>query len=68
MPIVLSRVDDRLVHGQVVIGWGRPLGVEFIVLVRHAVPPRSAQYKVAAAANVTCQADDDKGSGEVQAK
>ena len=33
MPIVLCRVDDRLVHGQVVIGWGRPLGVELIVLV-----------------------------------
>jgi mannose/fructose/N-acetylgalactosamine-specific phosphotransferase system component IIB len=33
MPIVLCRVDDRLVHGQVVIGWGRPLGVERIVLV-----------------------------------
>lgn len=37
MPIVLSRVDDRLVHGQVVIGWGRPLGVEFIVLVDESV-------------------------------
>ena len=37
MPIVLSRVDDRLVHGQVVIGWGRPLGVEFIVLVDEVV-------------------------------
>lgn len=37
MPIVLCRVDDRLVHGQVVIGWGRPLGVEFIVLVDEAV-------------------------------
>ena len=24
MPIVLCRVDDRLIHGQVVIGWGRP--------------------------------------------
>jgi PTS system mannose-specific IIB component/fructoselysine and glucoselysine-specific PTS system IIB component len=33
MPIVLCRVDDRLIHGQVVIGWGRPLGVELIVLV-----------------------------------
>ena len=33
MPIVLCRVDDRLVHGQVVIGWGRPLGIELIVLV-----------------------------------
>jgi mannose/fructose/N-acetylgalactosamine-specific phosphotransferase system component IIB len=37
MPIVLCRVDDRLVHGQVVIGWGRPLGVEFIVLVDDGV-------------------------------
>ena len=33
MPIVLCRVDDRLVHGQVVIGWGRPLSLERIVLV-----------------------------------
>jgi PTS system mannose-specific IIB component/fructoselysine and glucoselysine-specific PTS system IIB component len=37
MPIVLCRVDDRLVHGQVVIGWGRPLGVQFIVLVDQEV-------------------------------
>ena len=28
MAIVLFRVDDRLIHGQVVVGWGRPLGRE----------------------------------------
>ena len=33
MPLRLYRVDDRLIHGQVVVGWGRPLGLEFIVLV-----------------------------------
>ncbi|MEO8199695.1 MAG: PTS sugar transporter subunit IIB [Gemmatimonadota bacterium] len=33
MPILLYRVDDRLIHGQVIIGWGRPLGIDFIVLV-----------------------------------
>lgn len=33
MPIALFRVDDRLVHGQVVIGWGRPLGADFVVVV-----------------------------------
>ncbi len=33
MSLVLCRVDDRLVHGQVVIGWGRPLGVRFVALV-----------------------------------
>jgi mannose/fructose/N-acetylgalactosamine-specific phosphotransferase system component IIB len=31
--IVLFRVDDRLIHGQVVVGWGRPLGVNRVVLV-----------------------------------
>lgn len=33
MPIVLYRIDDRLIHGQVVVGWGQPLGLGFIVLV-----------------------------------
>lgn len=33
MPLLLCRVDDRLIHGQVVLGWGRPLGLERIVLV-----------------------------------
>lgn len=37
MPIMLCRVDDRLVHGQVVIGWGRPLAIELIVLVDDTV-------------------------------
>lgn len=37
MPLSLFRVDDRLVHGQVVIGWGRPLATQFIVLVDDAV-------------------------------
>lgn len=33
MSIVLFRIDDRLIHGQVVIGWGRPLGIDLIILV-----------------------------------
>jgi mannose/fructose/N-acetylgalactosamine-specific phosphotransferase system component IIB len=33
MSIVLCRIDDRLIHGQVVIGWGRPLGINRIILV-----------------------------------
>ncbi len=33
MPLLLCRIDDRLIHGQVVVGWGRPLGIELIVLV-----------------------------------
>lgn len=37
MPIALYRIDDRLIHGQVVVGWGQPLKVGFIVLVDDAV-------------------------------
>lgn len=33
MSIVLCRVDDRLIHGQVVVGWGRPMGINLIILV-----------------------------------
>lgn len=33
MPIELYRIDDRLIHGQVVVGWGQPLDIGFIVLV-----------------------------------
>src|SRR5207247_995974 len=37
MSIALYRIDDRLIHGQVVVGWGKPLNVGFIVLVDDAV-------------------------------
>jgi PTS system mannose-specific IIB component/fructoselysine and glucoselysine-specific PTS system IIB component len=33
MPIVLFRVDERLIHGQVVVGWGHSLHPERIVVV-----------------------------------
>ena len=33
MTLVLYRIDDRLIHGQVVVGWGQPLDIGFIVLV-----------------------------------
>ena len=55
MPIVLCRVDDRLVHGQVVIGWGRPLGVEFIALVDEGVSASSWEqdlYRMAVPAEI----------------
>lgn len=33
MSVVLYRIDDRLVHGQVVVGWGRALDLERVILV-----------------------------------
>ena len=51
MTILLARVDDRLIHGQVVIGWGRPLALDRIVLVDEQVrasPWEQELYRVAA--------------------
>jgi PTS system mannose-specific IIB component/fructoselysine and glucoselysine-specific PTS system IIB component len=35
--VALVRVDDRLVHGQVVVGWGRPLRAAFVAVVDDAL-------------------------------
>ncbi|HET9728693.1 MAG TPA: PTS sugar transporter subunit IIB [Gemmatimonadaceae bacterium] len=37
MTLLLYRIDDRLLHGQVVVGWGQPLDIDFIVLVDDTV-------------------------------
>ena len=37
MALELYRIDDRLIHGQVVVGWGQPLDLRFIVLVDEEV-------------------------------
>jgi PTS system mannose-specific IIB component/fructoselysine and glucoselysine-specific PTS system IIB component len=33
MAILLCRVDDRLIHGQVVVGWGAQLRLAFIAVI-----------------------------------
>ncbi len=37
MPVEVYRVDDRLIHGQVVVGWAQPLEISFLVLVDDGV-------------------------------
>lgn len=37
MPIILYRVDERLIHGQVVVGWGNRLKFEHLALVNDQV-------------------------------
>lgn len=37
MPVELYRIDDRLIHGQVVVGWGQPLNICLLVLVDDVV-------------------------------
>jgi len=47
VPVLLARVDDRLVHGQVVHGWGRSLDATFFAIVSdelRADPERAELY------------------------
>ncbi len=37
MPILLYRIDERLIHGQVVVGWGNSLRLDRIVLANDKV-------------------------------
>lgn len=67
MTLVLHRIDDRLIHGQVVVGWGQPLDIRFIVLVddevaaseweqelyRMGVPPEMDVYFLSVDAAIT---------------
>jgi mannose/fructose/N-acetylgalactosamine-specific phosphotransferase system component IIB len=41
--IAMVRVDDRLVHGQVVVGWTRTLGVNHLVVADDAAAGNSMQ-------------------------
>lgn len=40
------RVDERLIHGQVVVGWGRRLGLRRIVVVSDAMSADSATQEL----------------------
>lgn len=37
MPLELLRIDERLIHGQVLVGWGRPLNLDFYIVVDEAL-------------------------------
>ena len=37
MPLILARIDDRLIHGQVVVGWGNYLKPNRIILCSDSV-------------------------------
>jgi len=77
--IELYRIDDRLIHGQVIVGWGQPMGLGFLVLVddevanseweqelyRMGVPPELDVFfaSVAEAARTLDQWNRDKRPG-----
>ena len=46
MSLVLVRIDDRLIHGQVVVGWGKVLSPKRIVLCSDEVAKSDWQKKI----------------------
>ncbi|MFH1075114.1 MAG: PTS sugar transporter subunit IIB [Candidatus Firestonebacteria bacterium] len=43
MPLVLFRIDDRLIHGQVVVGWANALKADYIIIINDAVARNELQ-------------------------
>ena len=46
MTVVLFRVDDRLIHGQVVVGWGRRLEADRLVVVSDEVAGSPSEQEI----------------------
>ena len=58
MPLLLARIDDRLLHGQVAYGWGVPLRPTWIGIVSDSLradPGRSSLYLFAAPEGVRAE-------------
>ncbi len=58
MPILQVRIDDRLIHGQVVDGWLKPLSITQVLVVseRHSKEPmQKTLLEVAATESVSVQ-------------
>lgn len=50
MPFELFRVDERLIHGQVVVGWGMRLGIRYYVVVDDEVAASGWEQELYASA------------------
>jgi len=49
MNLVLARIDDRLLHGQVIVGWGQRLQPDLILLANDEIAADPWQARVYAA-------------------
>ncbi len=43
MDLLLIRIDDRLIHGQVVVGWARALSIERIIVANNSIAANAMQ-------------------------
>jgi mannose PTS system EIIAB component len=46
MPIVLARIDDRLIHGQVIVGWVRNYSINLIIIIDDEISKDKVQLSV----------------------
>lgn len=46
MPVALARIDDRLIHGQVTVGWGAQLQPDLILLANNTIAADPWQSRV----------------------
>lgn len=53
MPLVLVRIDDRLIHGQVVVGWGIQLSPNRIILSSDEIASSSWEKEMYMGAEAT---------------
>ena len=71
MSIALYRIDDRLIHGQVVVGWGQPLDLRVIVLVDDEVFASEWEqelYRMGVPPEMDVCFTDVAGAGEILTK
>ncbi|WP_419935452.1 PTS sugar transporter subunit IIB [Candidatus Palauibacter sp.] len=50
MPFELFRIDERLIHGQVIVGWGNRLGLQFYVVVDEVLAASDWEQEIWASA------------------
>ena len=64
MPLELLRIDERLIHGQVLVGWGRPLNLDFYVVVDEALASSEWEQELWASALADAESAEFLGVDE----
>ena len=61
MGIEIVRIDDRLIHGQVIIGWTRSKGIEEVIAVDDKVAKDKFQSQNEDGGTSRCQISNSYG-------
>uniref|UniRef100_A0A7V0Z4X9 PTS mannose/fructose/sorbose transporter subunit IIB n=1 Tax=candidate division WOR-3 bacterium TaxID=2052148 RepID=A0A7V0Z4X9_UNCW3 len=62
--MLILRIDDRLIHGQVVAGWARPLGIEELIIASDTISKDAwvcNAYRLAVPENIVFHCYDIEG-------